>query len=61
MAKWCPTVILEIPLYDVDKDDNIIPFDDDEAYEVLQFMRQRDDYAGYTIANIHMIKKVIER
>lgn len=47
-----PTIIIEIPLYNYDEDDNMVPFTDAEVEEVLKIMRQRDDYCGYTINDL---------
>lgn len=47
-----PTVIIEIPLYDVGEDGKRVPFTDAQVEEVLKVMQQKDDFCGYTINDL---------
>lgn len=47
-----PCVLISVPLYDVDDDNNVIPFTIDEVEEALDFMEAKDDFCGYTIDKV---------
>lgn len=49
-----PTVIIEIPLYRIDENDNRVPFTDEEVVEALEFMKQKDDFCGYSINDLFL-------
>jgi hypothetical protein len=44
-----PTVIITVPLYDYDEDDNMVPFTDEQVNEVFSYMQKKDDFCGYAI------------
>lgn len=47
-----PTIIIEIPLYNVDENDTKTPFTDEQVVEALEFMKGKDDFCGYPINDL---------
>lgn len=48
-------LILEVPLYNYDEDDNIIPLGDEDTQDILDCVESSDfDIAGYCIQSAHI-------
>lgn len=60
MAKWRHVVTIKIPLYNFDEDENMIPFTDDEAFEVFNEMTMENQFMEYVIDDYTLTKEEIE-
>lgn len=53
----CKVVVIKVPLYDYDEDDNVHPINDEDVEEIVGIIKSRDDVAGYSIGSIDVVEE----
>ena len=53
----CKVVVIKVPLYDYDEDDNVCPINDKDVEEIVGIIKSRDDVAGYSIGSIDVVEE----
>ncbi len=50
----CKVVVIKVPLYDYDEDDNVHPLSNEVVEEIVGYIKGVDDVAGYSIGSIEV-------
>lgn len=50
----CKVVVIKVPLYDYDEDDNVHPLSNEVVEEIVEYIKGVDDVAGYSIGSIEV-------
>ena len=50
----CPMLVIKVPLYDVDENEQMVPFSKEAAMEVLNSLEYVDGFEGFTIGSISL-------
>ena len=53
----CKVVVIKVPLYDYDEDDNAHPINDEDVEEIVGIIKCRDDVMGYSIGSIDVVEE----
>ena len=53
----CKVVVIKVPLYDYDEDDNVHPINDEDVEEIVWLIKCMDDVVGYSIGSIDVVEE----
>lgn len=53
----CKVVVIKVPLYDYDEDDNVHPINDEDVEEIVWLIKTMDDVVGYSIGSIDVVEE----